>query len=130
MNAAVNAFFLIFKLLSLYFLAVSLFCLCGQKKPAASAGQRPLLKAILKAPWRFERDAPRQPFRRRVGADAAILLHRPGPGAENGGARWPGRGSGRPGPGDARRGRCWHGGCSIGISSPLAINGDRDVLPT
>lgn len=40
MNAAVNAFFLIFKLLSLYFLAVSLFCLCGQKKPAASAGQR------------------------------------------------------------------------------------------
>lgn len=40
MNAAVNAFFLIFKLLSLYFLAVSLFCLCRRKKPAASAGQR------------------------------------------------------------------------------------------
>ena len=55
---------------------------------------------------------------------------RPGPGAENGGPRWPGRGSGRPGPGDARRGQGWHGGCSIGISSPLAINGDRDVLPT
>ena len=32
MNAAVNAFFLIFKLLSLYFLAVSLFCLCRRKK--------------------------------------------------------------------------------------------------
>lgn len=31
MNAAVNAFFLIFKLLSLYFLAVSLFCLCRRK---------------------------------------------------------------------------------------------------
>ena len=32
MNAAVNAFFLIFKLLSLYFLAVSLFCLCRREK--------------------------------------------------------------------------------------------------
>ena len=40
MNAADNAFILIFKLLSLYFLAVSLFCLCRRKKPAASAGQR------------------------------------------------------------------------------------------
>lgn len=32
MNAAVNAFFLIFKLFSLYFLVVSLFCLCRRKK--------------------------------------------------------------------------------------------------
>ena len=32
MTAAVNAFFLIFKLFSLYFLVVSLFCLCRRKK--------------------------------------------------------------------------------------------------
>ena len=32
MNAAVNAFFLIFKLFSLYFLVISLFCLCRRKK--------------------------------------------------------------------------------------------------
>ena len=31
MNAAVNAFFLILKLLSLYFLVVSLFSLCKRK---------------------------------------------------------------------------------------------------
>ena len=31
MNAAVNAFFLILKLLSLYFLVVSLFSLCNAK---------------------------------------------------------------------------------------------------
>ena len=34
MNAAVNAFFLILKLLSLYFLVVSLFSLCRRKMPA------------------------------------------------------------------------------------------------
>ena len=39
MNAAVNAFFLILKLLSLYFLVVSLFCLC-RRKSGSSAGQR------------------------------------------------------------------------------------------
>ena len=40
MNAAVNAFFLILKLFSLYFLAVSLFSLCRRKKPETFAGQR------------------------------------------------------------------------------------------
>ena len=37
MNAAVNAFFLILKLLSLYFLVVSLFSLCKRKMQKSSA---------------------------------------------------------------------------------------------
>ena len=36
MNAAVNAFFLILKLLSLYFLVVSLFSLCKRKMQKSS----------------------------------------------------------------------------------------------
>ena len=40
MNAAVNTFFLIFKLFSLYFLVVSLFCLCRRKKYADCTAKR------------------------------------------------------------------------------------------
>ena len=40
MNAAVNAFFLILKLLSLYFLVVSLFSLCKRKMQKSSTTQR------------------------------------------------------------------------------------------
>lgn len=40
MNAAANGFFLIVKLFSLYFLVVSLFCLCRRKTPDNAAPQR------------------------------------------------------------------------------------------
>ena len=49
MNAAVNAFFLILKLLSLYFLVVSLFSLCKRKMQKSSTTDKGGLPVLIAA---------------------------------------------------------------------------------